>query len=46
MQAVEAVDPIEITDLKEEATGITIGGLTPLEEVVALTKQESCSLLL
>ena len=48
MQAVEAVDPTEITDLKEEATGITTGGLTPLEEVVALIiiKQESCSLLL
>ena len=49
MQAVEAVvmDPIETIDLKEEATGtITTVGLIPLEEVVALIKQESCSLLL
>ena len=48
MQAVEAVDPIDRTDLKEEATGtitVTTGGLMPLEEV-ALIKPVSCSLLL
>ena len=46
MQAVEAMDPTNRTDLKEEGTGvITTGGLIPLEEVAQI-KQESCSSLL